>query len=252
MSFDFGTRVRYRRVWDLLGVPHPLWGADGNFSSGDGQVEAHFALFARYILAVLSRYVPFAPFLVFIGGLGALATVRHVGVPWIGLLFGTLGFDPRKVLLAIAVAVPTGLVLGLLDEYVTLKLYTKCAAARTSESKDWAENFPFFSSNIVTFLTFLLWTFGEEGIRAGLLFGVGSLVHPRSLVMAFTVGILMGVSHGIYGRYAIPAKIVDSIIFSLALLYFGLVVSFILHFTLNFYMAFLEIKSTRRESAEKC
>lgn len=206
-------------------------------------MEGYFAIFSRYILARLSRY---APFFVFVGGCGAIvAVVDHAGVPWMRLLFGASGVNPKKLILVIALAVLAGLALGILDEYVTLKLYSRCAARLRSEGKDWSENFPFLSSDVVALLVLLAWTFGEEGIRAGLLFGLDDLLRLTPLVTAFIVGILMGISHGIYGMYAVPTKIVDSVVLGLVLLQFGLVVSFILHLTLNFYMLFLEIRRAK-------
>ncbi len=91
---------------------------------------------------------------------------------------------------------------------------------------------------MVLVLNLLLAILGEEGLRIGLAAFLVSGLGMDWLSALLIVGFLLGLFHGYYGLYAIPAKILDSLLISLAFYWIGWGGSLLFHGGLNFGLMF--------------
>ena len=186
---------------------------------------------------------------VFAAGCAAVATALQLGLTWDQVVRGPVPTGATHWMVALLAAPVVGLVLSVVDKRITRQVFHRMGL-RSSQASPGAygrpspsstTRFPWFALGALIFATI-----GEEGLRIGsatLLHYLLALDWPLVFVI---VGLVFGFAHVTYGWHVVPAKLLDSVVLALGLLFLGLPWAVLAHLALNLGLVLRVKVRTRR------
>lgn len=190
-----------------------------------------------YSLKVTELLYRYGGGIAFLGGWGAIATARHLGFPWAQIFWGQEAMPIWGWIVAFVI----GMLLARLDIRVMRWILRSRGLLRESSSTPAEEAGDTWFSLLFEAMKWGGISFGEEGVRVGMIALVGMLLPGEGtfVLSAVLVGILIGLMHILYlNTLFLPTKTLFHVFLSLVFVQWGILVSFVVHFAFNLSMVF--------------